>query len=479
MRPAVRTIKNTYINILTMEALDKKYQKVIDDVAKKIQASDELATYLDTEEYDDYKALIDAYEPTLQELYDEAAGSHPLQLEALEKAMLTEELEGLYLSKIVGYAVLRGEVNESCKYRFPQDHFKDVVMALAHSSNFEMIKQRVGLSIQIGFALSSDIWITNIIESITNKKVKYFLESQKLHKYRDVLNRKEALRKYRKQFESLNFLTSDFPQTYGELKTKFHQLRTFLQHRIKADYDNSTLLPHIKAFINNKELIGHDEYIRILTLIGMYFTTDAQTKKDFSTSFRSMASGNNEFTEAYMELLDELHQSEAGVTAEADKNISALIKDHSSKGIKEYYTLTDTVHSKGCIHEDTIEAVRKYYEQHEGLSTENECLRYTILNYFENILGNLSTADYADYFELNKTFVLYMSIFSNQKFNQAVKEYSVSYIKKLKKAYPDKRGRDYQDIKKFVKTTFLDLGFMSDKELVEFFKTKRKPKPTA
>jgi len=55
-----------------------------------------------------------------------------------------------------------------------------------------------------------------------------------------------------------------------------------------------------------------------------------------------------------------------------------------------------------------------------------------------------------------------------------VKEYSLKYIKKLIKRYTDKRGRDYQDIKKFVKTTFLDLKFMKDKELVELFKTRRK-----
>ena len=69
-----------------------------------------------------------------------------------------------------------------------------------------------------------------------------------------------------------------------------------------------------------------------------------------------------------------------------------------------------------------------------------------------------------------------MSIFSNQRFNQDVKEASLKYIKRLLKKYTDKRGRDYQDIKKFVKTTFLDLGFMTDKQIVEFFKTKRKKK---
>ena len=53
---------------------------------------------------------------------------------------------------------------------------------------------------------------------------------------------------------------------------------------------------------------------------------------------------------------------------------------------------------------------------------------------------------------------------------------SLTYIKKLLKFFTDKRGRDYQDIKKFVTATFTDLGFMNVKDLKELFKTKRKKK---
>lgn len=462
-----------------MKELDKKYQKVIDQIGAAIQESEELSTYLDTEEYDDYKGLIDAYEGQLQELYDDVAANNPLQLEALEKAMLVDELEGLYMPKLVGYSVLRGDVNESVKYRFPQDHFKDIVLAMASNSNFDMIKQRVGLSLQIGFALSSDIWITNLIESVNNKGVKYFLESQKLHKYREVTARKMALDKYRRQFQSLNFETADFPQTYAELKIQYHRMATFLKHRVAGKYDNSSLTESIKAFITNKDLIGHDEFLRVMTYLGMYFPLDAEGAKQFSQTFESMAKNDSAFSEEFMDLMDELHLSQTGVTPEADKTISKLIKEHSTPEIKKYFTLTDLVHSKGYIHEDAQEAVRNYYEQHEGLSDENECVRHTILNYFVNVLDNLSVDDYQDYFELNKTFIAYMGIFDNQKFNQYVKEASLRYIKKLLKRYTDKRGRDYQDIKKYVSTTFLDLGFMNEKEIKELFKTKRKKKTEA
>jgi hypothetical protein len=71
-----------------------------------------------------------------------------------------------------------------------------------------------------------------------------------------------------------------------------------------------------------------------------------------------------------------------------------------------------------------------------------------------------------------------VGIFINQKFNQDVKDLFMIYVRKLLKKYIDKRGRDYQDIKKFVATTFQDLKFLSEKQVVELFKTRRKRKPT-
>ena len=87
---------------------------------------------------------------------------------------------------------------------------------------------------------------------------------------------------------------------------------------------------------------------------------------------------------------------------------------------------------------------------------------------------------YSDYFELSKIFPVYMELFGNQQFNQHIKDLCMKYVKRgLLKRYTDKRGKDYQDIKKFVSTNFLDLGFLSEKEIVELFKTRRKKKKPA
>ncbi|MEZ4908499.1 MAG: hypothetical protein R2771_12860 [Saprospiraceae bacterium] len=94
-------------------------------------------------------------------------------------------------------------------------------------------------------------------------------------------------------------------------------------------------------------------------------------------------------------------------------------------------------------------------------------------NRFSKFFNNLSEQDYHEFFDMFKTFAIYMDIFSNEKFNQSIKNTSMDYVNRLLKFYTDKRGRDYQDIKKFVMSSFVDLKFYTEKELVELFKTKK------
>lgn len=460
-----------------MEALSKKYSDRLDEIASAIQASEALEAYLDTEEYDDYKVLIDGFEDQLQELYQDVADHHPLQLESLETAFLRDDLEGLYLPKIVGYTVLRGDVDENFKYRRPQSHFSDILKYIASSMNFGMIKMRVGQSIQTGFALSSDIWISNLVDAIPNKKVSYFLQSQKNLKFRETKNREVARNKYLKQFASLNYHTAEFPKTVTELSLDYYGLRDFLLYRASHDFDNSSLMSYIEEFIANKNLVGTDEYLKLMMIIGMKYDLSDTAQKEFSKVFKQMGDADVTLSDIYFKYLDRMHKSNIKVDREADIRISKLLKGNSTPEITRYYELMDTIHGKGFVHEDAIKDVRDYYLQHEGLSDENECLRLAILSYFEHFMDNLTAEEYQDYFEITKTITQYISTFSSEKFNQSIKDSSLKYIKrKLLKTYTDKRGRDYQDIKKFITATFTDLNFMTEKELKELFKTKRKPK---
>lgn len=458
-----------------MEALDKKYLSVLEEIKSKIQASEHLEKFLDEEEDEDYKALAAEIEPEIQELYFTVANQDPLQLEAFEKTLLDDAFEGLYLPKVVGYSVLRGAVDENIKYRHPQVHFKEILFDIANSANFEMIKQRIGQSVQMGFALSSDIWITNLVEKIDNKRVKSFLEGQKAEHLRDVNKRALALKKYQKQFESLNFLSTEFPTTPSELKVMYHSLRNFLLYRRDEQFDNKNLQKHITALISNKDIRNTDEYLELLMIIGMYYDLDTAQQKAYAEALVDLKNKVGDLKEPYFEKCLNFRSEGLLISAQADLKMANLVKMAKIGGnLEEYYNLMELVHNKGYIHEDSIEAVRNYHDQHEGLSEENENLRATIFTNFTTFLDNLDVDSYSEYFQITKTFILYINIFSNQKFNQDVKDLSLRYIKRLIKRYTDKRGRDYQDIKKFVKSTFLDLNFMNDKELVELFKTKRK-----
>lgn len=462
-----------------MEALDKKFSTALDNIKGAVQASELLATYLDTEEDDDYKALYEAFEPQIEEVYEEVADKHPLQLVALEEALIDEGFEGLYLPRILGYTVLRGAVNDHLKYVRPQNHFKNILKGIANSANFEMLKKRIGQSVQIGFALSSDIWITNLIEEIKNKRVKYFLQSQKLEKYRDSKMRNSGLRKYHKQFESLNFQSAEFPSTLAELKIQTQETDEFLKYRAMSDLDNSSLNTHINQLLATESFTGESEFLTLLMTIGMYYDLDDAGKASFSKALNDMRQNMTRFEELFFTKLEDLHNSKFTVTPEMDRRFSTVVDRSIADELSKYYDLMDVVHGKGYIHEDTIEAVRVYADSNEGLSPQNECLRSTIYEYFAKLLNNLEESNYADYMEMNKVFTIYIHLFNNERFTQEVKQLSLRYVKRLLKVYTDKRGRDYQDIKKFVMSTFEDLGFMNAKELKELFKTKRKKKASA
>ena len=461
-----------------MENLEQKYAIELDSIKGAIQSSDLLQQYLEDEEEETYQSLRLAFEPQIEAVYEKVAAENPLQLVSFEEKLLEEEFEGLYLSRILGYAVLRGEFDENYRYKRPQDHFKNVLLAIGNSSNFDLISKRIGQGVQIGFGLSSNIWITNLIDQVDFKRVKTFLRSQVLEKYRDPVQRRIAYNKYGRQFQSVNYFSAEFPQTVGELKVLFSSLRQFLLKRIELKLNNIALIPHISTFLDNKEFQGSEEYVQMLHLVVNFMDTSS-SEAVISARFNEERVSYEQFNDQYFAFHEQILASDLHVGAEEDARVFALLDKTIDDDLTKYYNLMNIIHTKGYVHDDTIEAVRTFYDGHEGLSTINECLRDAILNHFNQLLNNLSPESYQDYFAMNKIFAVYIQIFNNQQFNQDVKKASLNYIAKLLKMYTDKRGRDYQDIKKFVMQTFIDLGFLKEKQLVELFKTRRKKKKPA
>ncbi len=457
-----------------MATLSKNYKDELNAIKSKIQESEELERFLDTEEEEDYKEMQQAFEPLLESLHSTVADKSPLQLISFEKALLDDDFEGLFLPRILGYSVLRGEINERFKYIYPQEHFSEILLFISNSANFEYIWARIGQTVQIGFALSTDIWVADLLNKIENKNVRKYLQGQQLLKFHDPEVIKSKYLKYKRQFEKFNYLVPYFPDNLHELKKYGNQLKEFLLYRAASDFDNSTLTPKINELLNKEEFLFEPEFIRITLVLGMYYQLeDANYNKlikVFNRLRKEKENFDTEFFEYYLQFVDD----KANFKIDAVGNLSKFVDKSIDDELTEFFKLMDIVYEKGYVAVETIDSIRKYYNEHEWLSNHNRCLRHSLLNRFSRFLNNLGEEDYQEFFEMFKTFAIYMDIFSNEKFNQNITKISMNYVRKLVKKYTDKRGRDYQDIKKFVMRTFVDLGLKKEKELVEFFKTKRK-----
>jgi len=462
-----------------MYDLDQKYLEQLEILAEEIQESEELQNYLEEEEEEYFLQLRELFEPRIAQVFDEVAANDPLQLISLETILLNEAFEGLYLPKILGHSVLRGELNEQYKYIRPQEHFRDILLAICNSANFDILRKRIGQSIQMGFALSSDIWVTNLINGITNKRVRYFLQSQKLDRYLHLEDRIEGYNRYRRQFVNDNFQTAEFPTTLTELQVLFSPLKSFLIYRINLGLDNNSIVTPLKELVHRKEFQGTTEHLQILVLFAGWFDLEEDLRKDLAKVFNKVRKDMPEFEEHYFDFLLELFQrDDIDLGPQVDQHLSAIVDKKIKDNLSKYYQLMDVIHSKGYVTEEAQEAIRVFCFQYEGLSTINECVRRTICGYFTRFISNLEEDAYADFFEISKLFPVYIDIFANQQFNQDLKDLSMAYVRRLLKRFTDKRGKDYQDIKKFVSTTFQDLGFLKEKEVVELFKTRRKKRPT-
>ncbi len=463
-----------------MQALDPKYLERAQKIAEQLQSSEILAKYLEEEEEELYQALRDAFEPQLAELHAEVAMHDPLQLIALERELLKEEYEGVFLPRLLGYAVLRGEIQpDTVMYTRPQEHLKRVLEAIVNSANFDILKKRIGQSIQIGFALSSHIWVTNLINSFANPKVRKYLEMQKTDRYRDPRSRRLGLYRYAKQFANANYATADFPETLNELKVLGSSLKNFLRYRIRLEgADNSSLIEPLLAFAKNKNLRGNPGHLQISMLFALFFDYDDKVKKSLQKVFTELRKNIPDFQEVWFDFLRELYLEGPVPGKIEDQRAASLLDKSVDDELPPYYELMLKLHENGYSDVPFQKELQEFYDRHEGLSPISECLRYALLARFKEDIGQLEPRDYPQFFEISRHFTPFMEIFVNERFNHLLGETSMKFVKKCLKVFTDKRSKDYQDVKKFVTAQFEEWGFLNKKQIVELFKTPRKRKKT-
>lgn len=467
---------------MPMQALAPEYAQRIEEIKTAIQESEELATYLESEESDDYNTVKETYEPEIAALHEEAATYYPLQLEAMELALLDPGLEGLFMPKLLGYAVLRPRVNEEAgMYYRSQEHLREVLLAISKSNAFSELEKRVGQGVTVALALSTNVWVTTVIAEIPNRHPRNFFEQHYDRSLHTAEQRLQRYRRYKAQFKHDNYFAAAFPGDADELSTGYPALEAFLRTRISRDLDNLSLVDPILDFLANEAFAETEQYERFLALAGMFIDVPEEEENGLRTRIRDYAEREG-FAQRYFAFLAELHHDkQIDVTPDVDRRMALRTGLAADNLLARYYALVTKIHDHGINSLETQDAIRLFMREESGLSHVAECVRQTILRYFRQLLSGLDVDTYHEFFEITKLYSVYFDVFGNESFKQDVRTMSVKYVKTLTKRYTDKRGRDYQDIKKFVKRVFVDLGFFTEKDATNFFKTKRvrKPKPAA
>ncbi|MEZ4908500.1 MAG: hypothetical protein R2771_12865 [Saprospiraceae bacterium] len=330
-----------------MEELSKEYKLELENLKNDIQNSETLELFLENEDEETYKELQNIFEPRIEELYEKIADKNPLQLISLEKELLDENFEGLFLPRILGYSVLRSDLDNLYKNKYPQEHFKDILLTITESPNYENIQSRIGQTVQIGFAISTDIWVTDLFNNIQNKNIKKFFQSQRLIKYHNPEERQKSYERYKKQFDKFNYKTAIFPNDYAELKRYGEVLKDFLLYRATSENDNSTLIPHLYDFLNKKELINEPEFIKVTLLLGMYYQLSdknfTKLKEVFNTLRKENENFDNDFFEYYLQFVDD----KANFKIDAVGNLSKLIDKDIDDEMSKFFKIMDIVYEKG------------------------------------------------------------------------------------------------------------------------------------
>jgi hypothetical protein len=454
--------------------VSEKYLNLLDELMQKIGESDLYHNFLDTEEESDYRVFCDAFEPFIDAIHKQVAADEPLQLVAFEKLLLHPELQNLFTPRILGYAILRGEVNDQIRYKRPQAHFKEILVSICESSNLDFLRRRIGQAVQIGFALSSDIWITDLINQFQNKRVKQFLQAQKNEKYRDLAERQKGYHNFKKQLSHENYLSAAMPTTVSELKVLFSEVMIFLEYRAKnSDLPLESVVPAIEEMLNNPAFNGSKETDQLLTLYLNYFPQTAESVSIWG-SYLNQRRQDPGFSDNYLNYMIEGEQSRDLITIPGQSDLITAQLDATIKDdILDLYQLLVDVQTYGFVHPDAIEMIRAFYIKHGGVAPVSSYLRNMIARSFVMFVSQLESTDYHAYMDIYKVMHTYIGVFDNEAFNKSLKDASIGFMKRLVPTFKDRKAKDYLELRRFVGVAFKESRFMNDKEIVEFFKKHR------
>ena len=463
-----------------MYELNDTYKAHLDSIAEAIQASPVLAQYLEEEEDEYYEALKAEFEPQIEAAHEQINHYSPVEVESFERYLLDDRFEGLFLPRILGYSVLRPQINERYFYTRQNDHFGTILSYIAGNVNFDQLRSRIGQAVQVGFALSSDIYVTGLVDEIPTKRVRQFLLQQKSDDARTAAGRQQIYNRYKRQFMSRNYQYAPFPMDESELISHTDHMVDFLLYRVSnGELNNDAMPAPLYEFATNESFAGRKELIHPVLIYGAFLTPEGETRDDITAVLsRERKADPERVQEQVMDFLLRL-KTDPQIAFGPDQEIALgqIVDRGIEDDLTAYFNLTDRIHSEGYTEPEVQEAVREEVLKHDGLSAFNENVRKSVLVYFDRMAASLGTDEYNEWFSTTgKQFPIYMKIFANEQFNQELRRLAIRYTKRLIKVHTNKRGKDYRDIKKTTVSTWTDYNFMTEKQLKDFFKTPRKRK---
>ena len=469
---------------MRVQPLDDKYKKLLDKIALAIEKSPEWVQLLEHEDEETYKELRKKFEPYLAKVHHAVAVEAPLQLFELEDLMLDDRFAGLFLPRILAYTILRGSINDNYKFVRPVDRFEKVLRAIVQSPNFEFIVPRIGQTIELGFALSSNVWVNNFIESITQPRIQKSLQQYIRLKYKELRARKSLYHRYKRQFKNYIYETTPFPENAREFALLYQDIIRFLKARQSRGLNHTSYILELNAIVQSPAYHELDEYIPVLYTLVNYITYDDSFEKNLADVFNALRKKRKDLSSKYFE--EHLKNLQEGIDdlKKLDERVYKLLDKNIKDDLLAFYEVMHFIHTEGYLKEATIEAINTFYQSYPILSDINESLRMAVFNLFRQYVDRLNEEDYIEFFEFHTRFRQYIDIFQKETFRNSIKKLCYDYLRRTLLYYRrledvNKSKEAMKELKRLVKQWYSDqgFGFFKDKEINALFSTKRKHFP--
>ena len=357
-------------------ALEEQYVAELNELKVAIQNSEELQALLDSEENDDFTKLRGAFEPQIHALYEKVSDVAPLQIFALEKALLDVDFEGVYLGKILNYTLLRASVNGDYKANLPNDTLEEAILAFAGSVNFDFLKKVSKQALQVAFAVASDVWITSLLQGIGNRKIVEYLQGLKPYKREFLKQRTSMYVSLRKQFSDTVLYTFAVPKDLPTFRQYVPEIVFNLEKRISLDASVASFSGVLSDLLSKPEFLKSANFGDLLLSAGLFVEFTEGEKEAFASNVKTLFSTPANVTTFIAALNDKL-KTKKYVGAAQVARLTELLTG-SAENLDIVFQGVNQVYQEG-LQSEISESIVELAKSFPDLSIEAKTIRTAVV----------------------------------------------------------------------------------------------------